>query len=54
MDYKPPNTNFFTREIVALLLIKVLFLYILWYFFFSQPLDKDLSANQVATELLNS
>jgi len=42
------------REIVVTLLVKFAVIYALWYLFFSEPVDKNLEAPQVADTLFGS
>ena len=36
-------SNPLTKEIIVVLLIKLVFIYALWFVFFSDPIDKQLS-----------
>jgi hypothetical protein len=42
------------REIVLTLLVKFAVIYALWFLFFSEPVDKNLQAPQVADTLFGS
>ena len=42
------------REIVVTLLVKFAVIYALWYLFFSEPVDENLEAPQVADTLFGS
>jgi hypothetical protein len=50
LDHKPR----LRREIVITLLVKFAVIYALWYLFFSEPVDENLEAPQVADTLFGS
>lgn len=41
------NGRILTREIIVILLIKSLLISAIWYFFFSHPIDKQLTSHSI-------
>lgn len=44
----------FAKEITLTLLLKVILIFALWYFFFSQPVEKSLTDDKVRQQILGA
>lgn len=49
-----PPQDFFRREIILILVFKAVLIFGLWYAFFSHPLHKTLTGDDVSQVLLGS
>ena len=48
------NRPHLAREIIATLVIKMVFIYLLWYAFFSNPIDETLTTEQFESTIFGS
>ena len=49
---RTPRNDTFRREILLILVLKIGLIYGLWYAFFSQPIDKELTGESVGAYFL--